>query len=227
MNFSNEFLQNLKIKLVENRICKLQTDGGIFVPHFALFPTPVDCDEFESIKSIIPYYNLLIDSASRDYEFISNSLEEVRKKDVFIDKLLNISEKVNSLNNKNKQTIHLGLFRHDFFQDSKTKTFKLVEYNTIATVITSFSDSAYKIYKNLLDDKEYNSNINKDIINNETLIKSNIVKEDWAPALITGSELYSKKYNLNKEDTCVICILDENETNVFDVYNIQEHLSFR
>lgn len=162
----------------------------------------------------------MIDAFARNPSYLYQALEDNMKNDELIQGLVDISKKVNSPDNKNKQTIHLGLYRHDFMMCNEQKTFKLVEWNTIACSIATFSDGVRSIYDKLIKlypelYSKYNSN--------KQLLSSNIVS-DYTDGLSVGVDLYCKKYNLNKDQVIVLCVVDEEETNLFDIYNIQDTL---
>lgn len=159
----------------------------------------------------------MIDAIARDKELLYSTLEESSKTDEFVEGLLNISRKVNSTENKNKQSIHLGLFRHDFMMCCESKAFKLVEWNTVACSIATFGDSIFKIYEDCIEKypEIYGYYKNR-------LIESNIVL-DYCNGMSLAFEKYleQKGNNLNRCDYIVVFVVDDDETNLFDIYNIQ------
>jgi hypothetical protein len=159
----------------------------------------------------------MIDAISRDKDLLHSTLEESSKTDEFVEGLLNISKRVNNKDNKNIQSLNLGLFRHDFMMCSESRVFKLVEWNTIACSIATFGDGIFKIYEEYIEKYPEIYDYYRD-----KLIKSNIVR-DYCNGMTFAFDKYleQKGKDLLRQDYIVMFVVDEDETNLFDIYNIQ------
>lgn len=213
-------IKDFKLSLYFNKVAKLNLDGTSYTPHFALLPIQIDKNEYEKAHSIIPSYNLMVDSISRNPNFIYSALE-AHSDDELISGLLNISKKVNTKDNQNYQSIHLNLLRHDFMMCSKEKIFKLVEWNTIACCIITFCDGVNKLYRNAFSKyPEIYSDYNL-----ENLLQSDILEKHWSTSMVTAYNMYKlQDQSRSSIDYRILIVVSEGETNLFDIFNIQESL---
>ncbi|GKT88088.1 LOW QUALITY PROTEIN: glutathione synthetase [Colletotrichum tofieldiae] len=125
-----------------------------------LFPSPFPRSCFEQARSVQKTYNELYAAISRDEDFLSAMVNEVKGGDDFISKLWDTHVRVKK--EGYTQKLSLGLFRSDYLvhQDTSSgepkRQVKQVEFNTIASSFGGLSSRTSLLHKQT--DKTFTAN---------------------------------------------------------------------
>ena len=117
----------------------IYTDGNLNWGHapLALVPNSFPKESFNYIKKIQPMFNILVDSISRDKDFLTSTLSQASQADEFTKRLLDILHELPE--NSIKNSINLGIHRSDYMLQIEETEGRLnnkilqVEINTIAS----------------------------------------------------------------------------------------------
>ena len=117
----------------------IYTDGNLNWGHapLALVPNSFPKESFNYIKKIQPIFNILVDSISRDKDFLTSTLSQASQADEFTKRLLDILHELPE--NSIKNSINLGIHRSDYMLQIEEAEGRLnnkilqVEINTIAS----------------------------------------------------------------------------------------------
>ena len=196
----------------------IKNKEGIGVKHIpiTLYPSPIVKSFFDKIQFYQIAFNKIMDKISRDQQYIEQILTPISEKDEFIKKLLEISKKVSTF--ENKQKIQCGFFRNDYMVDKVKKFIYQIEFNTIAVSMFSFSDKLKKFYSFFSNKypEIYERYKDKEI----PLEKKDVIPE-FSSSLIESIKLFSPE---NYKNTLIIFVVQENEKNVFDQRTIENEL---
>ena len=196
----------------------IKNKEGIGVKHIpiTLYPSPIVKSFFDKIQFYQIAFNKIMDKISRDQQYIEQILTPISEKDEFIKKLLEISKKVSTF--ENKQKIQCGFFRNDYMVDKVKKFIYQIEFNTIAVSMFSFSDKLKKFYSFFSNKypEIYERYKDKEI----PLEKKDVIPE-FSSSLIESIKLFSPE---NYKNTIIIFVVQENEKNVFDQRTIENEL---
>ncbi|TID01531.1 Glutathione synthetase [Colletotrichum higginsianum] len=173
-----------------------------------LFPSPFPRSCFEQARSVQKTYNELYAAISRDEDFLSAMVNEVKGGDDFISKLWDTHVRVKK--EGYTQQLSLGLFRSDYLvhQDTTSgepkRQVKQVEFNTIASFL---SVAEYPLLESPIESGSLELPENKSVQGLSGGIRAAF--NAYGP-----SELGHKK--------CVIFVVQGGERNIFD----QRHLEY-
>ena len=196
----------------------IKNKEGIGVKHIpiTLYPSPIVKSFFDKIQFYQIAFNKIMDKISRDQQYIEQILTPISEKDEFIKKLLEISKKVSTF--ENKQKIQCGFFRNDYMVDKVKKFIYQIEFNTIAVSMFSFSDKLKKFYS--FFSNKY-PNIYERYKDKEIPLEKKDVIPEFSSSLIESIKLFSPE---NYKNTLIIFVVQENEKNVFDQRTIENEL---
>ena len=196
----------------------IKNKEGIGVKHIpiTLYPSPIVKSFFDKIQFYQIAFNKIMDKISRDQQYIEQILTPISEKDEFIKKLLEISKKVSTF--ENKQKIQCGFFRNDYMVDKVKKFIYQIEFNTIAVSMFSFSDKLKKFYS--FFSNKY-PNIYERYKDKEIPLEKKDVIPEFSSSLIESIKLFSPE---NYKNTIIIFVVQENEKNVFDQRTIENEL---
>ena len=196
----------------------IKNKEGIGVKHIpiTLYPSPIVKSFFDKIQFYQIAFNKIMDKISRDQQYIEQILTPISEKDEFIKKLLEISKKVSTF--ENKQKIQCGFFRNDYMVDKVKKFIYQIEFNTIAVSMFSFSDGLKKFYS--FFSNKY-PNIYERYKDKEIPLEKKDVIPEFSSSLIESIKLFSPE---NYKNTLIIFVVQENEKNVFDQRTIENEL---
>ncbi len=196
----------------------IKNKEGIGVKHIpiTLYPSPIVKSFFDKIQFYQIAFNKIMDKISRDQQYIEQILTPISEKDEFIKKLLEISKKVSTF--ENKQKIQCGFFRNDYMVDKVKKFIYQIEFNTIAVSMFSFSDKLKKFYS--FFSNKY-PNIYERYKGKEIPLEKKDVIPEFSSSLIESIKLFSPE---NYKNTIIIFVVQENEKNVFDQRTIENEL---
>lgn len=147
------------------------------------------------------------------YKELTNLIEY----DPFVKGMVDISKKANI---NRKQNLHLGIYRNDFMMCHKTKSFKQVEWNTIAASISLMSDGVRNIFEQYI--KIYPEIYAK--------YKGKLVDCEKGIVGITkgleiGYKAFVEQRNNKSESYVVVFVVTENETNLFEICSLEHELN--
>ena len=196
----------------------IKNKEGIGVKHIPItsYPSPIVKSFFDKIQFYQIAFNKIMDKISRDQQYIEQILTPISEKDEFIKKLLEISKKVSTF--ENKQKIQCGFFRNDYMVDKVKKFIYQIEFNTIAVSMFSFSDKLKKFYS--FFSNKY-PNIYERYKDKEIPLEKKDVIPEFSSSLIESIKLFSPE---NYKNTLIIFVVQENEKNVFDQRTIENEL---
>jgi len=103
----------------------------------SLFPTPYPVEHYEHAKSLQQPLADMIAALVRKPDVIHEVLKYFQEQDPFLKRLVDMSKTYNSQEQKYKQDVHPLILRSDYMIDAPTNALKLVEYNTIASSLSS------------------------------------------------------------------------------------------
>ena len=132
----------------------MYTDGDLQWMHapLALLPAKYPKETYEKVSRIQPALNQVIDTISRDRDFLKMHLKGVSRADTFTKKLLDIYLSLDETVVKN--SIQVGILRSDYMMDTmnndKDESFLQVEINTIAASFGSLSQKVGELHQYLL-----------------------------------------------------------------------------
>jgi glutathione synthase len=104
---------------------------------FSLFPTPYPVEHYEKAKELQSPLADMIAALVQKPHVIHDVLKYFQEQDPFLKKLVDMSKTYNSPSQKFKQNLHPLILRSDYMIDAPTNSLKLVEYNTIASSLSS------------------------------------------------------------------------------------------
>ncbi|BES91671.1 Glutathione [Nesidiocoris tenuis] len=105
-------------------------------PH-CLLPSPIPRADFDELTRIQPALNLLMHKVAHDHAFLEETLKSAIQYDDFTRKAYEVYEAVR--NEGFTQDVSLGLCRSDYLPDSARSRYQQVEFNTVATSLSSLS----------------------------------------------------------------------------------------
>ncbi|TQN72899.1 Glutathione synthetase large chain, partial [Colletotrichum shisoi] len=204
-----------------------------------LFPSPFPRSCFEQARSVQKTYNELYAAISRDEDFLSAMVNEVKGGDDFISKLWDTHVRVkkegytqvkniNSISRHPKtnavQQLSLGLFRSDYLvhQDTTSgepkRQVKQVEFNTIAASFGGLSSRTSLLHK-FLSVAEYPL-LESPIESGSLELPENKSVQGLSGGIRAAFNAYGPSELGHKK--CVIFVVQGGERNVFD----QRHLEY-
>ncbi|MES1918128.1 Glutathione synthetase [Bonamia ostreae] len=123
-----EILDEKLSKLLETSTSNPENNKKLPNFPFSLLPKKIKIENLEKDISII---NKLVDSVSRDFEFLRDELREVIKEDSFVERLFGIYSDTFEMDLMRGHPA-ININRADFFFDEKAQSYFLVEINTIS-----------------------------------------------------------------------------------------------
>ncbi|TNV79883.1 hypothetical protein FGO68_gene7423 [Halteria grandinella] len=193
----------------------------------SLFPTPYPVEHYENAKQLQNPLEEMIGALVRKPDIIHEVLRYFQEQDPFLKRLVDMSKKYNSPSQKFRQNYHSLILRSDYMIDAPTNSLKLVEYNTIASSLSSHCQNVKKIQQ--LIRQKYGDRLSfnytetpayDDLINSENF-------QHMARVFNRTCELYlqstSTKTKTTK-DLCVLFVIDEGERNICDQKLIEVEL---
>lgn len=176
---------------------------------FTLSPSPAPKELLEEISFLQPHFNVLVDTLSRDVEFLRETLKRTIEVDEFTRKLLEIFEK--SCQSKPKP-VTFGVFRSDYMvhcngaRGSEILSFKQVEMNTVAVAYGALSPDVVEFHRIMNADSKENQP--------EPCNSLQMIVDVFAQV----HELYGK------EKAVTLTVIADNETNILDQRKIDIQL---
>ncbi|KAK0379258.1 glutathione synthetase [Colletotrichum limetticola] len=187
-----------------------------------LFPSPFPKGCFEQARSVQKTYNELYAAISRDEEFLSAMVDEVKGGDDFIGKLWDTHVRVKK--EGYTQSLSLGLFRSDYLvhQDTSSgepkRQVKQVEFNTIASSFGGLSSRTSLLHK-FLSVAEYPL-LDHPIESGSLDLPENKSVQGLSGGIRAAYDAYGPSELGHKK--CVIFVVQGGERNIFD----QRHLEY-
>ncbi|KAF4816900.1 Glutathione synthetase [Colletotrichum tropicale] len=187
-----------------------------------LFPSPFPKQCFAQARSVQKTYNELYAAISRDEEFLSEMVNEVKSGDDFIGKLWDTHLRVKK--EGYTQNLSLGLFRSDYLvhQDVSSgqpkRQVKQVEFNTIAASFGGLSSRTSLLHK-FLSVSEYPL-LNRSIESGSLDLPENQSVQGLAGGIRAAFDQYGPSELGHTK--CVIFVVQGGERNIFD----QRHLEY-
>ncbi|XP_020404312.2 glutathione synthetase, chloroplastic isoform X3 [Zea mays] len=129
---------------------------GLVHAPFSLLPARFPASFFNQACELAPIFNELVDRVSLDGEFLQAALSRTKQVDEFTSRLLEIHDKMMSINKK--EDIHLGLHRSDYMLDSETNSLLQIELNTIPSSfpgLGSLVSELQRLYKMIFHQKAW------------------------------------------------------------------------
>ncbi|KNZ73319.1 Glutathione synthetase [Termitomyces sp. J132] len=185
-------------------------ESAIHAP-LALFPSPLPRSLFEQAKRIQGIYNTLYARIALDEEFLDRIMgteNGVGKADDFIGQLWTGWKELRDQGLA--QSLHLGLFRSDYFIHSPSNeppSLKQVEFNTISVSFGSLSQRTARLHRYLYESTQY--------YNSSSHIRAeNFPRNDTIAGLAEGLATAHKDYN--NDQARILFVVQPGERNVFD-----------
>ena len=122
-------------------------------PALTLQPTIVTEQSFRTVETLQPIWNLLVDRAARDSEFLNRHLSETAASDKeFVGRLVSLYNDVYVGDGKVFQPLMLGIFRADYMRDLTAaaqgqQEWKNVEINTISVSFAALSTRVGQLHE--------------------------------------------------------------------------------
>ncbi|KAK1974349.1 glutathione synthetase [Colletotrichum cereale] len=187
-----------------------------------LFPSPFPRSCFEQAKSVQKTYNELYAAISRDEDFLSAIVNEVKGGDDFISRLWDTHVRVKK--EGYTQSLSLGLFRSDYLvhQDTSSgepkRQVKQVEFNTIASSFGGLSSRTSLLHK-FLSVAEYPL-LDRPIETGSLDLPENKSVQGLSGGIRAAFDAYGPSELGHGK--CVIFVVQGGERNIFD----QRHLEY-
>lgn len=188
------------------------TVPGVGLVHapFSLLPARFPASFFNQACELAPIFNELVDRVSLDGEFLQAALSRTKQVDEFTSRLLEIHDKMMSINKK--EDIRLGLHRSDYMLDSETNSLLQIELNTIASSFPGLGSLVSELHRTLL--KQYGKVLGLD----PKRIPQNWAATQFAEALGRAWAEY------NNDSAVVLMVVQPEERNMYDQYCLVNHL---
>ncbi|XP_035821477.1 glutathione synthetase, chloroplastic-like [Zea mays] len=120
---------------------------GLVHAPFSLLPARFPASFFNQACELAPIFNELVDRVSLDGEFLQAALSRTKQVDEFTSRLLEIHDKMMSINKK--EDIHLGLHRSDYMLDSETNSLLQIELNTIPSSFPGLGSLVFELQRSI------------------------------------------------------------------------------
>ena len=216
-NIPDDIKDEMISYLYSNGLIMKSKTGGVNHLPVILTGSPLAKSMYDKIFFYQIAFNKIINKLSNDQKFLEEVLEPIAQTDNFVKKNLEISKKV--LNYEHKQNIKLGIFRNDYMFDNIQNFLFLIEYNTIASSMGTFSDRLKKFYTYF--SKKYPEIFPKRAENSEYLLSGNDNIEKFAESMVEAVKLgFPQTYKEN----IIIFVVQKIELNIFDQYSLSNEL---
>ena len=225
MNSRLSLLKSLKpkdlIKWANNNQLQMlykENSSNIFnhVP-FTLLPSKISKKMFNDTRQLQAVFTLLINEISRDTDFLYETLSPLN--DDFINNLLNILKQSKQIDTQ------LAIIRNDYMYDVNNDIAKQIEINTIASSFGALSTLVTNMHLEMLTkllNKEQDISLIQSYID---AIPENNTLTGLVDTLAITHNHYLHKENINsKSSTCILFIVQDNETNIKDQLLISDLL---
>eukprot|EP00088_Acartia_fossae_P025270 TRINITY_DN2609_c0_g1_i4.p1 TRINITY_DN2609_c0_g1~~TRINITY_DN2609_c0_g1_i4.p1 ORF type:complete len:486 (+),score=130.91 TRINITY_DN2609_c0_g1_i4:292-1749(+) len=157
-------------------------DALHFAP-FVLFPSSFPRNEFNKALRLQTVLNELMHKVAHDDEFLTDSLKNTIKVDMFTKRLFDIYTKIKDQGGS-PQEIDAGLFRSDYFYCLVNRRVKQVEFNTIASSFGCLTSKLVGQHKYTVQEAGYPGHLNN--------IPENNALSGLAGAMISAWQLYDR-----------------------------------
>ena len=114
----------------------------------SVFPTPYPLEHYQEAISLQPAMATMVADLVRQPHHIQEILHYFQEQDPFLKRLVDMSKVYNS--QKVKQHVHLLILRSDYMLDAPTNSIKLVEYNTVASSLSSLCQRVREVQRYIL-----------------------------------------------------------------------------
>lgn len=179
-----------------------------------LFPSLFPRSCFNEARAIQSSYNELYAAIARDRNWLKAIVEELIEVDDFIAKLWEVHLEVEK--EGYVQNLSLGLFRSDYMvhtepeAETANTTIKQVEFNTIASSFGGLSSKVSGLHSYLAAISAYPPGPT------ETSFPSNPSVDSLSRGLAIAHEAYGPSKTIDKLPLCILFIVQDTETNIFD-----------
>lgn len=194
----------------------------------SLLPNEFPRKEFHSLQKLQPQLNLLSDRISRDKEFIIEQLSLAATTDIFLQKLLQLYQRIPDEIVTN--SIQCGLFRSDYMLNNNGKPLQ-IEINTIASSFGCLSRKVYELQQFLLtrntvnNEKEIQKLMKSVELSSHTdsiALKNLMIDNPSIKALANGLAQAYKAVGDN--NAIILFIVQPNERNVSSCIHLKDSL---
>ena len=180
-------------------LLKKSPEGRLVHAPFALTPCPIDADSNRRLEALSAPFNRLVDSVSKQLEFLQEALADAAAADAFTDSLLKMAAASGP-----RQALQFQITRSDYFlqappQGEAPPLVRQVELNTIASSYPGSAGRLYLLHRHLFAG---------------TAAADRLVPNDPLPGLAEGFFQAFRCYG--HENACVLMVVQPAEGNVFD-----------
>ncbi len=142
----------LEMCAIKGVMCKSNNDPqSVDFSHCALsmLPTPFPLKLYNQAKDLQPYMAMMVSDLVHQPNQIHEILRFFQEQDPFLKRLIGMSKIFNE--QEIKQDIHMLILRSDYMIDKFTNALKLVEFNTIASSLSSPCQRIREIQSYIMD----------------------------------------------------------------------------
>ncbi|KAI7693662.1 Glutathione synthetase [Sarcoptes scabiei] len=192
-----DLIDDLTNHICVRRYSKNGYDVKIEPLPITMFPSRFDRNGYELAKDLQPIINKLITSIVNDHQFLCETISTIP--DRFIQNIFQIYEEIYRADEHRQY--QLGIFRSDYMLD-KHNRLKQIEINTIASAFVGLASKISEFHR-------YTRSIYGDEFSAENSGKEALEQ-------VTDAILTARKYYHQYENTAILVLIQENESNIMD-----------